>query len=446
MSQTVPLPANLSREGLASICLLLGAIILWVTEAMPLAISTILIVILMPFFKVMEISQIWPSFSNSIFFFILATFAMTGALVTSNIPTRIASLMLSWAGNNSRKLVMGFVFVTAVLSSIMSNVPTCALFVSLGISIVKANGNQAPGKSNLGKALMIGIPAGAVLGGFMTPAGTSTNILAISLIKQFTGVTITFLDWMIVGIPMGIIGILIVSFWITVVFKPEPITQSALDYAKQKVDETGALSAKEIKTMIIIALMFVFWISGTWFPTLNTTIVALFGMVAFFLPGINVLTWKTFTDNAGWDVLFMVGGVNTLAAGILGTGAAGWIVSSVMSGAAVWPPMLTLILISAIAAGLHILIPSGPAVAGLAVIPMIEVAYLADINFIAVAVITAFWSGVTFMLPIDAVPLLTYGSGYYKMTDMMKTGWLPTVVLIFITAFFIPPVMGLLGY
>jgi len=445
LSRILPLPEGLSREGLTSVVLLVAAIVLWVTEAMDLAITTILIVATLPFFNIMPAGSMFSSFAGSVFFFVLATFGLTAALVTSTIPTRIAGLILRWSGKNSRKLVLGFTLGTAVLSSIMSNVPTCALFASLAIAILKTDGDPVPGTSRLGKALMIGVPAGSVLGGFITPAGGPTNVLAIELLGK-AGMHITFLDWIIVGFPLAIISCVIVAVWLGIVFRPEPISQGALDKAKKMVADAGPMSAREKKMLIIILLMFVFWISSTWVKAFNTTLIALLGMCAFFLPGVKVLTWQQFSKNASWDALFMIGGVGALAQGILGSGAATWLVNTLLSGAASWSPLVVYIVISAVICCLHILIPSGPAVAGLAVMPMILLAQSAGVNPIAAAVITAFWGGATFMLPMDAVPMLTYGYGYYKIPDMLKFGWLPSIVIIFIAGLFIPFALGILGY
>ena len=78
--------------------------------------------------------------------------------------------------------------------------------------------------------------------------------------------------------------------------------------------------------------------------------------------------------------------------------------------------------------------------------PMIVLSQSAGVSPIAAAVITAFWGGATFMLPMDAVPMLTYGYGYYKIPDMLKFGWLPSILIIFIAALFIPFALGILGY
>jgi len=439
-----PLPEGLTREGLTAIIFLIGAIILWVTEILPIAVSTFLVVTALPFFGVMPLADVFSSFANTVFFFVLATFALTAALVNTDLPERIASLVLRWAGNNSRKLVLGFSIGTAVLSAIMSNVPTCALFASLSITIIKANSNAGPGETNLGRALMICVPAGAVLGGFMTPAGGPTNIVAINLLEETLGIRITFLEWMIVGIPVGIVGVLIAAFVTTAVWKPEPITNEAIEFANKTISNLGAMSAKEKKTIIIIAITFTLWVMSTWFPVLNTTAIALFGMVAFFLPGIRVLDWKKFSDNASWDVLFLIGGVNSLAAAALTTGAATWLVNSALSGAAAWPSFVTILVVSAIGCVLHIIIPSGPAVTGLAVVPMITVATMCGLNPVMITMLTAFWGGVTFMLPTDAVAALTYRYRYYKIGEMVKSGWIVTVVMVVVAAAAIPPLVMLI--
>jgi len=445
LSRILPLPEGLSREGLTSIVLLIAAIVLWVSEAMNLAITTILIVSTIPFFNIMPAGSMFSSFAGSVFFFVLATFGLTAALVTSTIPTRIAGLILRWSGQNSRKLVVGFTLGTAILSSIMSNVPTCALFASLAIAILKTDGDPVPGTSRLGKALMIGVPAGSVLGGFITPAGGPTNVLAIEILDK-AGMHVTFLDWIILGFPLAVISCIIVAVWLGIVFRPDPISQGALDKAKRMVADAGPMSGREKKMLFIIFLMFVFWISSTWVKAFNTTLIALLGMSAFFLPGVKVLTWEQFTENASWDALFMIGGVGALAQGILGSGAATWLVDTLLSGAASWSPVIVYIVISAVICCLHILIPSGPAVVGLAVMPMIVLAQSAGVSPIAAAIITAFWGGATFILPIDAVPMLTYGYGYYKIPDMVKFGWLPSIVLVFIAALFIPFMLRVLGY
>ncbi len=445
LSRVLPLPEGLTREGLSALAIMIAALVLWISEAMNMAVTTIFLCCMLPFFGVLKPAEMFKGFGGSVFFFMVGTMSITTALASTTIPTRIAGAILSWSKNNPRKLVLGFTVGTAVLSSIMSNIPTCALFASLGIAIMKANGDPKPGTSNLGRCLMISIPAGSVIGGFMTPAGGPTNIVAINALEA-VGVRVTFLDWMIMGYPIGLVCAILFAVWICLFYKPEKISDEALGIAHEMVSGSGPLTSREIKCMIVIILMFVTWIASTWIPIFNTTVVALFGTCLFMCPGIDVISWRDYIEKGGWDGTFLVGGVGAMAEAALSTGAASWIITSTLGGASAWSPAVVCLAVSALICVLHWLCPSGPAVAGLAVAPIIILAQTVGASPVALAIITAFWSGVTFLLPTDAVPMFTYSFRYYSITDMVKEGWVPSLVFIVFVAFAIPFMTGILGY
>ena len=464
LSRILPLPDGLSREGLTSVALLFAALVMWLTETMNLAAVTILVVAMLPFFGIgvsagaaaaggvsnmdlfrMNVSETWKQFGSNAFFFVLATFALTAALATSTIPSRIARFALKLSGESSLKLVLLFLLGTALISNLLSNVSACALMASLAMAVIRSSGSSAHGTSQLAKALLIAVALGAMVGGFMTPSSTATNILIMDLLES-AGHPIPFAYWMVVGYPVGIITCLIIGVTLYIVFKPEKVSRQVLEISRRDAAQAGPLTAREVKTLIITGLIFVFWISSTWIPVFNITLVALFGMCAFFLPGIDVLTWKQFKDNASWDVLFLIGGVGALAAGIQSTGAAMWFVDSVMSDAADWSPFMVALVCSAIVCLLHVIVPSGPAVAGLAAAPMIAVALSTDgaVSPITLGLITAFWSSTAFIFPTDAVTVLSYSYGHYKMTEFVKFGWLPTVILVAVIAFAVSALTGMI--
>ena len=440
----LPLPEGLTRQGMQAWGVVLAAIVLWVGEAMNMAVTGIFMATLLVFMGVMTPGDMFKGFGGSVFFFMVGTMSITTAMASTTIPKRIAGTIMKWAKNSPRKLVVGFACGTALLSSIMSNIPTCALFASLGIAVLKANGDPKPGTSNLGKCLMITIAAGSVVGGFMTPAGGPTNIIAMNYLQQI-GHPITFVQWMIQGYPIGILITILVSLWLTILYKPEKITDEALKKADEMVHGNGPLDKREIKALIVIGLMFVAWIASSWIPMLNTTCVALMGTCLFMFPGIDVLSWKDYSDKGGWDATFMVGSVGALADAALATGAATWLITTVMSGVANWSPVMVFILISLLVCCIHVFIPSGPAVAGLAVIPIVDLALLAGVNPIAAAILVSFWSAVTFVLPTYAVPMFTYKFGYYSFGDMIKAGIPASIVVVVIVALLIPGAIGLIG-
>lgn len=441
----IPAPTGLPPAGKNALGLLIAGIIFWVTEVVPLSISAMFLMVMLPFYGVTaKLADVFKDFMSPVIFFVIATFGMTTIIMTTNLATRLTGKLLTWAGDNSKKLVLGFIAASALLSTVMSNVPTCALFLALALTVLECTGAK-PGQSNLGKCLMIGIPFGVMIGGGATPAGTSINIMAMSLLEQSSKIHITFLGWMIMAVPMTVIMVLISWWCLVTIFKPEPIKLSDLESMHKAVQDLGPMSIKEKKVIYIILAMLVLWILSTWFPVLDTTMVAILGLVVMFLPGINVINWTEFVGGVSWNIVLLIGGVQAIATGILKGGAAAWMVNTVLAGAAHWGATLTNLGASILMTIMHALIPVGPAIVGMSTAPIAGVAGLAGTSAAGLTVMVAFMSAITFILPIDCVPLLTYGKGYYTMGDFIKAGLIPTIALILYCTFILPMLAALIG-
>jgi sodium-dependent dicarboxylate transporter 2/3/5 len=457
-------PEGLSKPGLMSIVLMLAGVAMWVTEVLPLAATAFVLMCIMPFFHIFGIpgetvtnvetgalltwnnafNSVWGNFISSVFFFVLATFAMTAALVKSTIPSRICNLMLKWSGGRTRLLILLMGLATACLSAICSNTPVTALFASLSVSLLIANGNPTPGSSNLGKALMLMVPCAAQIGGMMTPAGTSINILIMEMIQK-AGYQFRFLDWMAIGVPSALILTVISWIIIVTIFKPEAVKQEAITTVQAAIGNKP-LAAYEVRMLFTIVLMFGFWIASTWHPALNTSAVALFGMAVFLAPGIGCITWKEFCDSTSWEVVMLIGAIQAMAGGISATGAANWIVATTMADAAAWSSLQVMLIVSLLCAVLHMIIPTGPAVAAVAIMPFLGLAATTGYNPISIAMIVAFWSATVYVFPFDAVPCLTFGYRYYSIIDMIKNGLPTTLICVFVAAIIIPFFTELFGF
>jgi len=127
LSSVLPCPEGLTRAGMQSFGIILASIVLWVTETMNMAVTGIFMATLLVFMKILTPGDMFKGFGGSVFFFMVGTMSITTAMASTTIPTRIAGLIMTWAKRSPRKLVVGFGIGTAMLSSIMSNIPTCAL-------------------------------------------------------------------------------------------------------------------------------------------------------------------------------------------------------------------------------------------------------------------------------------------------------------------------------
>ncbi|MED5376599.1 MAG: SLC13 family permease, partial [Acidobacteriota bacterium] len=307
--------------------------------------------------------------------------------------------------------------------------PACAIFMSIGLGVMSRL-NLEPGKSAIGKAIMVGIPIGSLIGGVTTPAGSSVNILGLHFIEEFGNVTVSYVEWMAIGIPMSV-GLVPVACWaILRCFPPEIPTIGVAGLIERERAELGPMSAPERKAVTLLATMMVLWIAGSWIEFLDVLTVGLGGAILMFFPGIQLLTWKQAERATGWDTMLMIGGVTSLGTASVNTGLATWLVGLALGGVTNWHIVFVLLAISAFTVVIHLALPIGPVVNAVVIPPIALLAIGADVNPALYALPVAFTASCAFLLPLDAVALLTYSRGYYRMHEMLAPGALVSAVWI----------------
>lgn len=438
-----PAPASLTKSGLMAMVLFAGAVIMWLTDSLPLSVTGLGFTVLMVLFSVYSMDDAYNAFADTAFFFVFATYAIKACLVETTIPDRICSFFIRLARGNSKLFVFGIMMATASISAIMSNMATCALFSALALKFLAIN--HSGKDSRLAKCLMMGIPIACGAGGFATLAGTPANMIAVNLLEDNLGITIRFLDWAVIGIPMAIICVTVAAFLLTFLIKPEPLSPEISDYALNLKQKIGPLENREKKTIALIGIEIVLWLSTTWISWLNTTSVAILCMAVMFMPHMNLLDWKTFNKNVNYDALFMLGSITALVGGLTSSGATEWLVDTIVPDMSGKSLVLVFLTCSLIAAVVHMVIPSGTPAFMLAAVPMLGIAMDAGVSGAALMLMAAFWSGETYMLPFDGVCLLTYSTGFYKINDMAKIGIVLYIIMIPLVAVFVPLLCGLLG-
>jgi sodium-dependent dicarboxylate transporter 2/3/5 len=437
----LPVPAGMTAAGRNCLGILLAALLLWTTEAIPLAITSLALIILQPIYGVAVLGTSVKEFISPVIFFVIASYGISVSIMKTPLATRMARWLLRKAGKDSGKVITAFITGTAIVSAFVSNVPTAVLFMGLALSLLEPLGEK-PGSSRLGKALMIAIPFAAMIGGMATPAGSSINILALFLLDKYAHMSISFFDWMIFGLPITIVLIPICSFILVKIFKPEPLAVDVRELLQIK-DDQKEFSATEKKVMTIIGLMLVLWIAGTWVPQLNVTIVAVAGLIAFFLPGIGVLEWDEFSKAVGWDAILMIGGVTSIGAAAVATGLSDYFIKSLLGGLGGMNIFLLAALVGMIVNLLHLVLPIGPALVAVVLQPLVRIS---GVNPAIFALIVSFLASCCMLLPLDAVPLITYNKKYYTMMEMFKSGLVVSMIWVVIAAIWVPLVASFLGY
>lgn len=422
-----------SAQRLAGLFVL--ALVLWVTEALPVAVTAILVIALQPLLGIASMPDAGLNFMSPVIFFVLAMFLIAAVIGETGLANRFAAWLLRHAGSDSRRVVLAFMVGTSAASGIVSDVPVCAIWATLALSLLRRE-KAKPLQSNFGKALMIGIPIAAFIGGVATPAGSSVNILGLQLLEQASGETVSFLEWMLIGIPMVVI-LTPVAWWVIIkIFPPEMAEIQILD----KDYEVKPVSTAEWKVMGLLVTMFTLWLLSTWWPdVLNITVVALLASVLLFAPGFQLLTWPNAAKSIGWDGLLMIGGVTSLGVACRDTGLAEWVVMHSLGDLAQWNVIWIIAAISLFTVLIHLVIPILPAVNAVLIPPIVVLAEQSGSAATLFALPVIFTASCGFLLPLDAVALITYATGYYRMRDMFIPGaiislvWVVLMTLLMVT-------------
>ena len=441
----LPISDELSAEGHRLMALSIACLILWVTEALPIPVTSILAVAGQALVGSATIRQAGANFISPVFFFVLAMFLFAAVVRQTGLDNRFALWLLAKSGTDTKKIVLAFMVGTAAMSTVMSDVPACAIWMALALGIFQKE-NLQPGSSNFGKVLMMGISIAALIGGIGTPAGSSINIMGLVLLSDLGGGEVPFLKWMAIGVPMVIL-LIPISWFILVRFYPPEISN-----IQTGVEEGGhvkrSFSVDEKKVIFIFGVVIVLWILSNWYPQqLDVTMVALVGGIALFLPGIAVLTWANASRSIGWEVLLMIGGVTSIGLASRDTGLAAWVVSSIFDGMGGIDTLWLLLGIGVFTVLIHLVVPIGPVVNAVMIPPIVALAIALDLPPMLLALPVIFTASCAFLLPLDAVSLITYSKGYYRMTDMLWPGLVISmfwVVILTALMLFLFPGLGLI--
>lgn len=421
-----PSPEGLQPAAHRAAVLFVVALVLWVTEVLPIGVTALLVLILQPVLGIADTRTAFSTFVSPVFFFVFAMFCIALVIVGSGLDRRFALWLLSKAGTDSRRVVLAFMAGTAAVSSIMSDVPACAVFMALAVGVLNKAG-IAPGRSAFGKALMIGIPIASYIGGVATPVGSSVNIIGMHLIEQHAGVRVPFVTWMSIGVPMALVLVPVACAVLLWVYPPEVRSIGSLEEVVADRAALGRLSNSEKKAVVVLSTMIAAWIASSWLPQLDITLIGVAGAVAMFLPGVGLLTWKQAERGVGWDVLFLLGGVTSLGAASDATGLARWLVTATLGGMAGWDLVSVVAAISSLTVLVVLVVPIGPVVNALLIPPIVLLAIANGANPLIYAVPVAFTASCAILLPLNPVALITYSKGYYRMLDMLLPGAIVSV-------------------
>lgn len=461
----IPTPEGLSEGGKMAIAIMVAGMVLWVTEPVPIAVSGMALMVLLPLFNVSPFLNVtdqatgattigvWGNFISNVIFFVLASFGITAALLKTKVPTKIVLSLMRLTKGSAKSTILVFMLATALMSSFVSNLPIIALFAGVAMSsIVELEQAQGDTKEsrNLGKAMMIGIAYAGVMGGMITPAGSALNIMTLNMLRAATAssatgaINVAFLQWAAICAPIAIALVFISWLGVIAVFRVKRISDATLESLEQKSVTIGRLEVFDYKVIVIFGLMIAAWIASNW-TGWDATMIALLGLAAFFLPGVDVLNWKEYVASVNWSVMLLTGCVQSIAGGIRDQGAAAWMFNSSLGKLTASAGVITFAA-AAILPLIHLVVPVGPAIIAISIFPLAGMAPALGVSAVTFAIIIAFNANASFLLGLDSANMMTYKYNQWTMKDFFIAGIIPTIAMVLIHTFCLNPLVALMGF
>lgn len=295
-------------------------VIWWILEAIPIPVTSLLPLILLPMFGALPMTEVSKAYGNPLILLLLGGFILSTAMERCGAHRRIALNMVRMVGGGSgRRLVFGFMFASAFLSMWISNTATTLMLLPVALAVVERARDE-----RFQVPLLLGIAHAASVGGIGTPIGTPPNIVFMGIYQEATGNEIAFGQWMIWGVPVVILLVPVIGLW---------LTRHLRDTGPIELPELEPWSKAEKRVLMVFTATALAWVFrkapfGGWtellgLPYTNDAMVAFAAVLALFcIPDGNkgrLLDWET-ANKIPWGMLLLFGAGITIASAFVETG------------------------------------------------------------------------------------------------------------------------------
>ena len=439
-------PKNLSSEGIAILASTLWIAIWWMTEAIPIYVTSLLPIILFPLSGGLELKLTTASYGHKFVFLFIGGFILAIAIEKWKLHKRIALNIIKIVGTKKSNIILGFMIATAFLSMWISNTATAVMILPVGLAIISQLKDNPKTIENenivFGKTLMLAIAYSASIGGMATLIGTPPNLVLAGVVKTSFNVEINFLQWMSFGLPISIFLLFICWKYLTTIaynFSNQNF-ESGLNEIDKQLKELGKVSYEEKSVLIVFILTALAWVTQSFLikqfiPAIDDTIIAIFAaIILFILPNKEgskkLLSWAD-AVKLPWGILLLFGGGMALAKGFDSSGLAIWIGSQMNFFNAI--PLLFLLLILIAIVNFLTEITSNLATTAMLLPVLVALSETIEVNAFFLLVGATVAASCAFMLPVATPPnAVVFGSKILKIDDMIKKGFWMNLISIFI--------------
>ena len=444
-------PAGLTEPGWLTAAVGILMAVWWATEAVPIAVTALLPIVLFPLLDVATIQDSTAPYSNKVVFLFLGGFIVAFAMQRWNLHKRIALTVLQHVGGNGRSLVGGFMLASAAVSMWVMNTSTTMMMLPIAVSIIGVVHNTVDdldddGRKDFQYALLLGVAYGATIGGMATLIGTAPNAILAGFMEETYGTEIDFSSWMLVGLPLTalmlpVAWIVLTRFAFNVDFHTSMEGKAALRRMKE---DLGPMSRPEKRVAVVFLLMATTWITRPLLvkvpglEALDDSAIAIAGAIALFIVPSGeksdpiLLRWQ-YAEQLPFGVLLLFGGGMSLARRVSDTGLAAWIGSSLEVLGSLPLPVIVIIAATMIIFLTELTSNIGTTTTFLPVVGAIAIQ--SGFDPIVLAVPVTFAASCAFMLPVATPPnAIVFGSGMLTIPKMIRAGMMLNIVSMFLVS------------
>ena len=427
----------ISTSADAVIAVAIWMVIWWITEAVHIAVTALLPLILFPLLKVMPIADVGANYGSPIIFLFFGGFVLALALEKVKLHKRIALTIIKLTGTTPNKVVLGFMIATAFMSMWISNTASTVVMLPIALSVITLliddKDGFTKGDKNFALSVMLGIAFSANVGGIATVIGTPPNSVLIGLLENEYNLEISFLKWMSFGLPFSIVMVglcyIVLVKWI---FPCKHIIfDASANLIAEELQKLGKITKEEKRVLLIFAVTVFLWITRTLINKiipglkLSDTIISLIGALSLFsIPmnfkkGKTILQWND-TEKLAWGILLLFGGGLALAKGMATSGIVAVVTNTIAAGnfntiITVSLLIILMLFMTELMSNVALIAVLAPVVAGIAI--------GLNIPILNVLIPVTMASSCAFMLPMATPPnAIVFASGYVKVSEMVKAG------------------------
>ena len=431
----------------AAIFVLMG--IWWATEAVPIAITALIPLVFFPLLGVASIEATAAPYANKNIFLFLGGFFLSLAIQKCNLHKRIALTILKFTGTRGKSIIAGFMVSSCLLSMWIMNTSTTIMLLPIGLAIIAVVKESMTELSELEKlnfqvALLLGIAYAANIGGIATLIGTAPNMALNGFMEEQYNVSISFLDWMKVGVPVSLT--LLPLAWLSLTRLSFPVNFQTSEQTQATIinmrHSLGEIKTSEKRVLFIFLFTAFLWVTRGQINNIpgleglsDPGIAMLCGLALFLTPSgstsENLLEWKDAERGVPWGVLLLFGGGLSLAAAAQSTGLAAWI-------GGLMPVGLSIVLLVFMFTTLIIFLTEltsnlATTATFLPIVAIIATQFGFDPILLTASIAIA--ASCAFMLPVATPPnAIVFGSELIKVPQMMRAGIVVNVISIVIVS------------